>query len=134
MHQIQQVEKKKTLEEHLGDFNSEEFLCWLQNKLRNPDDAREMYQDVFRRATKNFETFRGECKFSTWIYRIANNAIIDLYRKRRNKPEVLLGDIREQGDGDNITENWYLGEMATENRAGDLLAAQDIADLVRKTM
>jgi RNA polymerase sigma-70 factor (ECF subfamily) len=41
---------------------------------RRYDDAAEVTQDVFESALKGIKRFRGDSKFSTWLYTIANNA------------------------------------------------------------
>ena len=37
------------------------------NLLRNPDDARDVYQEAFLRAYRNLHSFRFDCSFQTWI-------------------------------------------------------------------
>jgi len=38
-----------------------------------PEDAEELLQDIFLKAFRNLNRYKGECRFSTWIYRIAYN-------------------------------------------------------------
>ena len=40
-----------------------------------PEDAEELVQDVFLKAFKNLSGYKGDCIFSTWLYRIAYKAI-----------------------------------------------------------
>ena len=51
--------------------------------LRNEDDASEAMQDAFLSAFRGLGNFKSESTFSTWIYRIATNASLMKYRKRR---------------------------------------------------
>ncbi|MEO5989969.1 MAG: sigma-70 family RNA polymerase sigma factor [Candidatus Eisenbacteria bacterium] len=51
--------------------------------LRNEDDASEALQDTFLSAFKGLKNFKAESTFSTWLYRIATNASLMKYRKRR---------------------------------------------------
>lgn len=51
--------------------------------VRNDAVADEAAQEVFLKAYRNIKGFRNDSKFSTWLYRIANNYCIDL--ARRNK-------------------------------------------------
>lgn len=46
------------------------------------EDAEEVTQDVFVKAYKSLSAFRGDCSFSTWLYRIAYNTAISATRKK----------------------------------------------------
>lgn len=46
------------------------------------EDRNDMYQEILLNAWKGLPAFRGEAKFSTWIYQIALNTIFTLNRKR----------------------------------------------------
>ena len=56
---------------------------------------KEAHNDLFQEVTiqlwRNYEKFRGEAKFSTWMYRVALNTAISLYRKstRRIKTQNI---------------------------------------------
>ena len=56
--------------------------------LRSEDDAVEIAQETFIRAWKSLSRFDGKAALSSWLYRIATNAVIDLCRRRRSHPEV----------------------------------------------
>src|SRR5438105_11391330 len=50
-------------------------------------DAQDIYQDAFLKAFKNVGSFRFECSFYTWIYRIVTNLCLDHIRKRQVRKE-----------------------------------------------
>jgi RNA polymerase sigma-70 factor (ECF subfamily) len=52
--------------------------------LRHEDDAAEAMQDAFLSAFRGLKNFKAESTFSTWLYRIATNASLMKYRKRRD--------------------------------------------------
>ena len=52
--------------------------------LRHEDDAAESLQDAFLSAYRGLKNFKAESTFSTWLYRIATNASLMKYRKRRD--------------------------------------------------
>jgi RNA polymerase sigma factor (sigma-70 family) len=56
--------------------------------------SEDLVQEVFLRILKYRRTFRGDSKFSTWMYQIGRNAHIDHLRSRR--PEVSLDSAWEQ--------------------------------------
>ncbi len=57
-------------------------------------DAEDMVQEVFLAVYRKLATFRGECRFSTWLYRLARNRAIDFRRRRR--PSVVQSVDRLQ--------------------------------------
>lgn len=57
-------------------------------------DAEEIVQDAFVRAYRSLGSFRGDAKFSTWLYRIVYNLCMTRVSRRRPKGEQL--DIDEQ--------------------------------------
>lgn len=63
-------------------------------------DRQDLFQEIVIQLWKSFPKFRGESKFSTWLYRIAlNTAISDLRRQKKNitliEPANLPGDIED---------------------------------------
>lgn len=58
--------------------------------LGNKQDAMDATQEAFLRAWRGLPSFRGECKFSTWLYRLTANVCTDMLRKRSRTPEVSL--------------------------------------------
>lgn len=59
----------------------------------NEADADEAAQEAFLAAWRGLPNFRGESRFSTWLYQLVNHAAIDLLR--REKRRVVAGDINE---------------------------------------
>ena len=56
-------------------------------------DAEELTQDVFVRAWEGLGSFRGESRFSTWLYRLAVNTVLMARRTtRRRERRIVLAD------------------------------------------
>jgi RNA polymerase sigma-70 factor (ECF subfamily) len=53
------------------------------NMLGHEADARDITQEVFIKAWRNLPNFERRSQFFTWLCRIANNAVIDLIRKKK---------------------------------------------------
>src|SRR5215470_3417270 len=51
--------------------------------LRHEEDAAEALQDAFLSAYRGLKNFKVESTFSTWLYRVATNASLMKYRRRR---------------------------------------------------
>jgi RNA polymerase sigma-70 factor (ECF subfamily) len=63
----------------------------------NSADALDLMQEVFIGIYKNLHRFRGESKFSSWVFRIVHNKSIDLARRWRppveNKPSEEIDQL-----------------------------------------
>lgn len=53
----------------------------------NHEDAQEVAQDAFIKAYNNIASFKGDAKFSTWLYRIVFNTAVSKKRKKK-LPEI----------------------------------------------
>jgi RNA polymerase sigma-70 factor (ECF subfamily) len=58
-------------------------LRLAMSMLRSEDDAYDIYQEAFLRVYRNLGTFRFDCSFHTWLYRIVSNLCVDFLRRRR---------------------------------------------------
>jgi len=57
------------------------------NILRSPDEARDVYQEAFLKVYRNLNSFRFDCSFHTWLYRIVTNICLDHLRRRKVRKE-----------------------------------------------
>ena len=64
----------------------ERILHYLHRLTRHPSLAEDLTQEAFFRASRALESFRGEAKLSTWLYRIATNLYLDHRRKESARP------------------------------------------------
>jgi RNA polymerase sigma-70 factor (ECF subfamily) len=60
--------------------------------LGREEDARDVTQETFLRAFRALSGFKGDAKFSSWLYRIALNLCRDWMRKERRAPVVAVPD------------------------------------------
>lgn len=63
--------------------------------VQNPEDARDVTQEVFLHVYDALSSFRGGSAFSTWLYRVAVNTAITHVRKERRHAQVPLDSLRE---------------------------------------
>ncbi|MBK8206450.1 MAG: sigma-70 family RNA polymerase sigma factor [Planctomycetes bacterium] len=69
---------------------------------RNPRDAEDLVQDTYVRAFERFHLFQPGTNLKAWMYRVMTNRFINLYRRRKARPDGAsledLGDTRGRQD------------------------------------
>ncbi|MGH9847243.1 MAG: RNA polymerase sigma factor [Blastocatellia bacterium] len=95
--------------------------------LGRDEDARDVCQETFLAAFRNLRKFRGDAKFSSWLYRIALNACHTRLRKNGGVLEQSID--QEDADGRKF-------ELADETAefAADRLHRDQLAAMVRKAL
>src|SRR5688572_26134247 len=73
------------------------LVNYLYRLLRSLDDAHDLAQEVFLKVYQALDRFDPRYRFSTWIFRVAQNAAIDQIRRQRLR---LVPMTREGGDGE----------------------------------
>lgn len=89
--------------------------------VRNQEDAEELAQDTFMKVFKNIASFKGDCSFSTWIYRIAYNTAISSVRKKKHEFLAIEDTMLDQVSEEEITN--MFGQATDEERIQKLEAA-----------
>jgi RNA polymerase sigma-70 factor (ECF subfamily) len=88
----------RTLDGEVGAFNDlvtrweDPLYRFVYRYLGDAEDARDICQEAFVRAYTNLNGFRGQSKFSSWLYQIALNLSRSEFRKRGSRPTVSLDD------------------------------------------
>jgi RNA polymerase sigma-70 factor (ECF subfamily) len=83
--------------EQLVRAHDQSVLRLAMNLLRSPEDARDVYQEAFLRVYRSLDSFRFDCSFQTWLYRIVTNVCLDQLRKRKVRKEESA--VVETSDG-----------------------------------
>jgi RNA polymerase sigma-70 factor (ECF subfamily) len=89
------------------------------------EDARDICQETFLRAFRGLPSFRGQAKFSSWLYRITLNLCRDWIRRERRTPIVQGTDELESID--------LAGSEPAES-IEDLVARRDLTRAVERAM
>ena len=89
--------------------------------IKSREDAEEVAQDVFIKAFRYLSDFRGESKFSTWLYTIVNTTCITFLRKKKldihsldNEKVFELADSQDSGFRANMVEQKSRVNMVNE--------------------
>jgi RNA polymerase sigma factor (sigma-70 family) len=57
--------------------------------LKNKEEAEDVSQDIFIKVYKSLSKFKGDSKFSTWIYRITYNSCLDTLKKYKQEYQIV---------------------------------------------
>ena len=87
--EIELIELLKRKDEYAFKAIVEQWQDMVYNTLlgivQNETEAEDLSQDVFIKVYENISSFKGESKFSTWLYRIATTTALDHLRSKRRK-------------------------------------------------
>jgi len=75
------------------------MLNYVSRMVREREMALDVSQEVFLRAYAALPSYRPEYKFSTWLFRIASNYLIDFWRKKKIAVISLDQPVDEDEDG-----------------------------------
>lgn len=82
--------------EFVAVIQNNEGILYKMTRLyaNNTEDQKDLYQEIVYELWKGFNTFKGDAKLSTWIYRIAlNTALLYLKNKKRKGYNTSLDGI-----------------------------------------
>ncbi|WP_135556843.1 RNA polymerase sigma factor [Paenibacillus cymbidii] len=75
-----------------------------QQVVQRRETAEDIAQEVFLRLYRTIAGYRGEARFTTWLYRIAANTAADYMRRQRRRPGTVLLDRVKEWLGDRREE------------------------------
>ncbi|MGD0342530.1 MAG: RNA polymerase sigma factor [Bacteroidales bacterium] len=82
--------------------------------VKVPEDAEEIAQDGFVKAFQALDNFKGESKFSTWLYKIIYN--VSIARLRKKQLEVISIDDDQNSDFDVCETDDFLTQLTIEEQ------------------
>lgn len=75
----------------------QERLYWhIRNMVKNHEDADDVLQNTFVKIFNNIESFKGDSKLFSWMYRIATNEAINHINQTARKANITSGELQEQ--------------------------------------
>ena len=87
------------------------------------EDAEDVLQEVFVKIYVNLNSFDDNLKFSSWIYRITHNEVINNYRKKKARPQSVM-DLDDE----------FLNNLASDMRTDKLADGKFLKENVAKAM
>lgn len=89
----------------IGDIFSkykERLFRFIRPRVKNEEDAEDILQDVFYELTESMTLLQPIERIGSWLYTVARNRIIELYRKK--KPDSLIINTVNNDDDKEINE------------------------------
>src|SRR6185369_16660966 len=97
-------ETREIAADELFRRHQDRIARWCCRFTRDPESASDLAQDTLLRAYRNLDSYRGECRFSTWLYVIARNLCMSALQKRASEPvwtaKALTPDLPDHGATD----------------------------------
>lgn len=87
------------------------------------EDAEDILQEVFIKVYVNLNSFDGDLKFSSWIYRITHNEVINTYRKKKARPQSVM-DLDDD----------FLNNLVSDLKADGNIDARYLRENVKKVL
>ena len=118
-----------------GDLDAFELLMAAYEKnvynvalqmTGNREDAQDMAQEAFLKAYSSLSSFRGDSKFSSWLYRIVANVCLDFKRRQSRRPRSSLTVEDDEGESVEL-------DIADESQSPETLLERKLTrDAVRR--
>jgi len=90
--QLHDENKQRAAFEVLVNRHGEPLYWHIRKMTISHDDANDLLQNTFMKAWMNIESFRGESKLSTWLYRIAINECITFLNRQKMRNQVSISN------------------------------------------
>src|SRR5438034_3940385 len=103
----------------------------LHHLVGNAEEAEDLAQEVFLRVYRARKKYRARCKFSTWLFTIANNLALNMLRSRQRKPVVPLHTHDSGPLGPRPAEHLVLD---SGNQPVQRMQQQELAAIIRKAL
>lgn len=84
--------RRKAFEVVVNSF-SEQLYWQIRRMVLSHEDTNDLLQNTFIKAWTNLDSFRGEARISTWLYRIAVNECITFLNKQKQMTGIPLDDV-----------------------------------------
>lgn len=100
--------------------SNKKLFDYIRSSVNTNEEAEDILQDVFVTAVLNFNTLESINNITSWLYTVAKNKVIDLFRKRREITEADYSNdvnleelIADSGISieDGVTEKWVMEEI-----------------------
>ena len=117
---LKQAERRRKAFEHLVSQYSPQLYRQIRRMVYSHDDTNDILQNTFIKAWTNIESFRGDARLSTWLYKIALNETLNFIHREKEMNAIDTTDTSvtnrlmadEYFDGDE-TQKLFLKAIQT---------------------
>jgi len=89
----------------------QEKVYWVIRRMVIEDEsADDVAQETFVKVWKNIQSFKGDSKLYTWIYRIATNEALNHLRKKKRRFFLPIGDVEHELRSSLDADVYYTGD------------------------
>ncbi|HZP63330.1 MAG TPA: sigma-70 family RNA polymerase sigma factor [Terriglobales bacterium] len=96
------------------------------------EDGQDIYQEAFLRAYMNLGSFRFECSFYTWIYRIVTNLCLDHLRKKSSRARDVTTTISSDGEEEQVLDR--LPDQRATTSPERSMMSRELRAFIRRAM
>jgi RNA polymerase sigma-70 factor (ECF subfamily) len=108
--------------------------AWCYRMTGDVDSAADLAQEVFLKAFRYIDSFRGDSKFTTWLYTIARNHCNDELRLRSGSPEQVEEGVLEQVEDFRIEHTFTSIERRQSEELMRQLMSEELDEIETKVM
>lgn len=117
--------------EDLVERYQNRLVAVMHHLVGNAQEAEDLAQEVFLRVYQARRKYRARCKFSTWLFTIANNLASNALRAKRRKPSVSLPTAGSGSLGPNAVEQLAQSSGGQPIRR---IERQELAAVIRQAL
>ena len=89
---LKQAERRRKAFEHLVNQYSPQLYRQIRRMVYSHDDTNDILQNTFIKAWTNIESFRGDARLSTWLYKIALNETLNFIHREKEMNAIDTTD------------------------------------------
>ena len=102
-------------------------------RVNDADIAKDLVQDTFLAAWRNYENFKGEISEKNWLYAILKNKIIDHFRKASTRLTDIMPAMADEGAYFDEAQHWTASAAPNEwNASESPIEKKEFYEILRK--
>jgi len=111
LNQLQSETNKEQAFKELLTLYKERLYWHIRNIVKSHDDADDVLQNTFIKVYKNINTFKGDSKLYSWMYRIATNESITFINKNAKRLQITNEEVQQLSLNNLIADVYFEGDQ-----------------------